>query len=162
MIAIRTNVSDFEKQLASALAVLEVKMSIKYYAFTLKVFKSVVMTSPQWSGNLASNWNYSINSPDTSYSEISEKSGSAMKFFKSFQVGADPAVSRALRKASVGPVPSWRVPVYITNATPTDQMTGSLVQDMADGYVKLRPVNMVPAQGAIISFTLEKFKGASL
>lgn len=162
MIAVTSNAADFEKQLGIALAVLEVKMSVKYYTFTQQVFKSVVETSPQWSGNLASNWNYSINAPDTSYSETAEKFGSEKKLFKPFQVGDNPAVGRALSRAALAAIPSWRTPVYITNATPTDLMTGSLVQDMADGYVKLRPVNMVPAQGAIISFTVEKFKGTAL
>lgn len=156
MIQFHTNEAEFEKQLASAFDVLESKMSLKYFAFTQQVFKSLVVTSPQWSGNLASNWNYSVNVPDNTYFEIYEKQESP-----TYKVGADPAVGKALARAASVAVPTWRQPVFITNATPSDE-AGYLVQGIADGQVKLRPVNLMPAQGMIISFTVNKFEGVSL
>jgi hypothetical protein len=161
MIALTHNVASFEKELAQAFAVLEAKMSVKYYTFTQEVFKSIVVTSPQWSGNLASNWNYSINAPDTSYVEAAEKKLASEKFYDAYEVGSNPAVGRSIARAAAAAVPSWRTPVYITNTTPSDQ-AGYLVEEIAGGKVKLRPVNMVPAQGAIIGFTVDKFKGAIL
>jgi hypothetical protein len=156
MIAITTNTVDFEKQLALEFGVLELRMTSKYRDFTQQVFKSIVLTSPQWSGNLASNWNYSANSPDTRYKETAEKDES-----KIYKVGADPAVSQAISRAEAVAVPSWRIPVYITNTTPADE-GGYLATEIEEGRVKLRPVNMIPAQGSIISYAVSRFKGAVL
>lgn len=161
MITLTHNAAIFDRELALAFAVLETKMSVKYYAFTQEVFKSVVVTSPQWSGNLASNWNYSVNAPDTSYTEAAEKKLASGKFYDAYEVGSNPAVGRAIARAAAAAVPTWRQPVFITNTTPED-LRGYLVEEIAGGKVKLRPVNMVPAQGAIIGFTIDKFKGAIL
>lgn len=161
MISVTTNLPDFDKQLDAAFSALEVQMSFKFTAFTKEVYKSIVMVSPQWSGNLASNWNYSAGLPDLSYREITEKDLANSKVFQPYQVGSDPAVSTSLAKADGTKMVPWRSSVFITNATPEDK-GGYLVNGMSDGSVKLRAVNLVPAQGAILSFTIEKFKGAVL
>ena len=161
MITLTHNAASFDSELALAFATLEKRMSYRFYLFTHEVFKSIVLTSPQWSGNLASNWNYSVGAPDNSYAEVLEKEGALDLDFRAYSVGANPAVGRSLLRAARADAPTWRQPVFITNATPSEA-AGYLVQDIAVGKVKLRPVNMVPAQGAIISFTVDKFKGAIL
>lgn len=161
MIEVKTNLLDFDKQLDVAMAELEVKMSYRFTAFTKEVYKSIVMISPQWSGNLTSNWNYSAGLPDLSYTEIPEKKLTDGKNKAPFEMGSDPAVSKALTKAAQIKLVPWRSPVYITNTTP-EEKGGYLVNGIADGSVKLRAVNLVPSQVSILSFTVEKFKGAVL
>ena len=149
--------SAFDAQVDAAFVKLEAEMSLKFAAFTHKVFRSIVLTSPQWSGNLTSNWNYSIKAPDESYSEIAEKELSQVRNYDPFEVGSNPATGRVLAKVAAAAVPSWRDTVYITNATPNES-TGYLVDSIIAGKVNLRPVNLVPAQGAIFEFTMGKFK----
>lgn len=158
MISLSTvGLAEFDKQVELAFVQLEAEMSINFAAFTRKVFMSIVQTSPQWSGNLASNWNYSVKTPNESYTQSSNKQDIPRRTFQPFQAGADPAVSQAIvRMNSVAP-PSWRDTVYITNATPDDQ-AGYLADSIIEGKVNLRPVNLVPAQGAIFEFTIGKFQ----
>lgn len=160
MISLSTlQLAEFEAQVELAFVKLEAEMSLKFAAFTRKVFMSVVQTSPQWSGNLAANWNYSTKSADGSYTSI--KPDVPRKGFKPYQVGSDPAAGRAIARMNAVTPPSWRDTVYITNATPDDE-TGYLAESIIAGKVNLRPVNLVPAQGAIFEFTLGKFKDAIL
>ena len=147
--------SVFDAQVDAAFVKLEAEMSLKFAAFTRKVFISVVQTSPQWSGNLTHNWNYSIKTPDGSYTSI--KPDIPRKAFKPYQVGSNPATGQAIARMSAVALPSWRDTVYITNATPDDE-TGYLADSIIAGKVNLRPVNLVPAQGAIFEFTMGKFK----
>lgn len=147
--------SAFDAQVDAAFVLLEAEMSLKFAAFTRSVFVSIVQTSPQWSGNLTHNWNYSIKTPDGSYTSI--KPDIPRKTFKPYQVGSSPATGQAISRMAVVALPSWRDTVYITNATPDDE-AGYLADSIMEGKVNLRPVNLVPAQGAIFEFTIGKFK----
>ena len=156
MISLSTlQLAAFEEQVALAFVKLEAEMSVNFAAFTRKIFISIVQTSPQWSGNLASNWNYSVKTPNEGYNSI--KPDIPAKGFKPYQVGSDPATGKAIARMSLVDAPSWRDTVYITNATPSDD-AGYLAEHIIEGKVNLRPVNLIPAQGAIFEFTVEKFK----
>lgn len=159
MISLDTSgLAEFDRQVGIAFFELEAELSRRFADFTQKVFKSIVQTSPQWSGNLAANWNYSVNFPDESYTATPQKQ---QRSKKPYQVGDPAAVSKALSRMSAVQPPSWAQPVYITNATPEND-GGYLVEGIVNGKVKLRPVNLVPAQRALFEFSIKQFEGAIL
>lgn len=154
MIAIDTSgVAQFERELAVAWLGFEDKISKKFEDFTRDVFKMIVQNSPQWSSNLAGNWNYSVNGPNGSYTRSELKTGAPYNNKKPFERGAEPVVSRTIARMKLVPGPSWRDTVYITNATPSDE--GSfLVDEMESGRVSLRPVNLIQGQVALFNYTV--------
>lgn len=151
-----------------AIAELEAEINSRYASFTRAVAKSLIETSPQWSGNLTANWNYSVGAPDESYSQIAAKGAvGADRLQKAFHsrfggttsgpyyAGHEAAVSHAVTRMNAVKPPTWRDPVYLTNATPDDE-GGYLEETIESGGVKLRPVNLVAGQIALIEFTRVK------
>lgn len=167
MIKIDTSgIAAFRKQLALEMARIDREISAAYYLWTVKMFTELVEGSAQWSGNLASNWNYSVGGADYSYTEIPNKRGNSTKInyqdgthrFGVFEAGANPAVADALSQMKTVPQPTWRDKVYMTNMTPTE--TGAyLEEEIAAGRIKLRPVNLVQGQVVTIESLAIKYGG---
>ncbi|WP_454735369.1 hypothetical protein [Cupriavidus necator] len=70
------NLSEFNSALDSALAAMEREVTHSLRGFAVTVFRELVENSPQWSGNLAANWNIGINVPSHEYTELVDKAGS--------------------------------------------------------------------------------------
>jgi hypothetical protein len=160
MIDVNVDLGRFRAELAAELEVLKLKAGKKVDTFSRKVFSDIVSTSPQWSQNLASNWNFSTGKPDESYTESPNKR--AMRHSKSpFWLGAEPVVSQTIARMQGKPQVLWGQDVYITNATPDDK-GGDLAQNIEDGRVALRPVNLVSQKVALFSYTITKHEHAVL
>jgi hypothetical protein len=153
MIDIKT--SDVDKFLADldlGVVVLKQQAATKIDHWARGLFTELVRNSAQWSGNFVSNWNYSVGSPDQSYTRDQNKLEN-WRGQKPFQRDDPAAVGKALTKmASVAPA-SWGQSIYFTNATPADD--GAYLGDLlVEGRVKLRPVNLVSGQ----AFMFEQIK----
>lgn len=145
----------FEADLETAFEKLEMDMSKRYRDFTRSVFEMIVRNSPQWSANLASNWNYSIGSPDERYSQVYDKGKETSLLDKPFsrQEPSAYAIATTIARMRSQPQPSWRDEVFITNATPADE-GGYLAAAMEAGVVKLRPSNLIRGQVALFKYTV--------
>lgn len=69
------NLSEFNSAIDAALTALERDVTHAFRGFSLTVFRELVENSPQWSGNLAANWNVGINAPAGEYNELVDKRG---------------------------------------------------------------------------------------
>lgn len=148
MIKITGDIAGFRKQLALEQARLDREISAAYVGWTRRIFAEVVQGSAQWSGDLVANFNYAVGQPDYSYARIANKTGDSKKidYWKEdqgvFQAGHPYAVEAAMLRMAEAPVPTWRDPVFISNMTPTEDGS-DLEEALADGRIKVRPVNLV-------------------
>lgn len=69
------NLSEFNSGVDAALAAIERDVTHALRGFATTVFRELVENSPQWSGNLAANWNIGINAPSGDYNELVDKTG---------------------------------------------------------------------------------------
>lgn len=161
-----TGIAAFRRQLALEMARIDREISAAYYQWSATIFRELVEGSAQWSGNLTSNWNYSVGGADYSYTEVANKRGNDKRInhqdgtyrFAVFEAGANPAVADALSRMKSVPQPTWRDKVYMTNMTPSD--SGNLLEDdIVSGRVKLRPVNLVQGQAVTIDSLALKYGG---
>ena len=84
---------------------------------TMHLFSQVVLRSPVDTGRFRANWNFSINSPDTSSSETTDKARGSQQAMKALQYGAGQIV-------------------YLTNALP-------YARRLEHGWSKQAPNGMV-------------------
>lgn len=162
MISLDTSsIAKFESDFAIAWIVFEEELSRRFTSFTQHVFASLVRSSPQWSSNLAGNWNYSVGTPDTSYNQAYDKGKPLRLSEKPFQRGDDPAVARTIARMTGVPAPSWRDTVYMTNATPADE-GGYLAELLENGKPNLRPVNLIQGQVALFDYTVRIYQDEQL
>ena len=84
---------------------------------TMHLFSQVVLRSPVDTGRFRANWNFSINSPDTSSSETTDKARGTQQAMKALQYGAGQIV-------------------YLTNALP-------YARRLEHGWSKQAPNGMV-------------------
>lgn len=151
------DISGFIQQLDRAVLELDQGISREFERWTKNVvFKQIVTTTPQWTGDLATSWNYSVHQPDETYSPIPNKVESREVWSKAdvYQRGAEPAVSAALHKAD-GVHPSWRDVVYIHNPAPIAEQVENL-------RVLIRPVNLVDGRVAMVQYYVDKFNRGEL
>lgn len=130
------------------MARLDREISAAYYKWTTRVFADLVNGSPQWSGDMTANWNYSVGEPDFSYTQIANKTGDDGKIDHwredqgVFYAGHPYAVDAAMLRMMAVPVPTWRDKVFISNATPIAED----IQVPGTPAIKIRPVNLVEGQ----------------
>lgn len=149
-------IPQFNAEVNAAFDVLEQQVAARMHAFAQEVFRSIVMTSPQWSSNLASNWNFSVGSPDTSYTEVPEKAEAATRRFRPYQLGSEPGVGRAIARMQTVMPGTLAQTIYITNATP-DDAGGYLVESLESNFAGLRPVNLLSGQVHLIDAAVRIF-----
>lgn len=144
------DIDRFCHDLDLAFAELDRGISDRFSQFSHKLFEELVRGTPQWTGDLTSAWNYSINYPDETYSPIPNKSENQQQWSKAdvFYRGAEPAVSVALAKAA-GENPTWRDIVYFENPAPIAESVENL-------QVLIRPVNLMNGRVAMVGYLLDK------
>lgn len=144
-------IAAFRAQLKLERARLDLEITQAFQAWTVRIFRQLVEGSPQWSGNLAANWNYSVGFPSDEYSRIPNKTGDAEYGPKGFfhpdtsqgvyQMGHPLAVNLAMLRMQSQVKGTWRDLVFLTNNTPMDDSADYLVDAIQKGDVKLRTVN---------------------
>jgi len=105
---------------------------------TVSVWKTVLRETPQYSGNMAASWTYSIGTPQASnrpYIRATQGGGWGDQSFQPFKKGDLPAIAKS-NDASEGMEMRFRLgqKVYITNGAPH-------AEDVTTGFVDLRAVN---------------------
>jgi hypothetical protein len=137
----------------------EAKLADRVVQFTRTVYIDLVANSPQWSQNLASNWNYAVGSPNYNYVEHPNKPN--WRKMAPFQRGDGPVVSDTISKMQAKAGPKWGEKTFITNATPYDK--GGYLQDSVEaGRVLLRPVNLVQGQQQLFGYIMNKYESYKL
>ena len=112
------------------------------------------MNTPQWSGNTAANWNYSIGLPNLQYRQTVGKSlywqDKGYSLMEPLKKGDPAAVWQAYSRAEDGPMPRWQDKVFFANATP-------LAQELEDMSIPVRLVNLVRGQTVMAKFIADKW-----
>lgn len=155
MIAISVNADAFGAQLDALLAEADRQLDAGYQRWSLKVFYDLVVNTPQWSGDTAANWYYSIGMPSMRYQQIMAKSlmwGKGYTSEQPYQRGGLAAVWAAYSRAEDGPMPSWRDKVFFTNNTP-------IAESLENMSVHIRAENLHPDTKAVMmaNFTRDKW-----
>lgn len=150
------DIPNFIRDLDLAVAEMDRGLSNEFERWTKMVYSEMVHTTPQWTGDLASAWNYSINSIDTSYTPIPNKVEND-KFWSAadvYQRGMSPATDTALAKAA-GQHPTWRDVVYLSNPAP-------IASDVENLRVLIRPINLIDGRVGMIQYYVDKFNRGGL
>lgn len=135
------------------------KVTETHQRLVYAILVDLVTLTPQWSGNLASNWQLEFHSYSARYRELQGKKafevvrGSAMMAdFAPYQKGDDPAVSIALDR-EVWKIPQirWNSKVKITNPTSyaSDVNEGRGPLSVNGQELPIRDVNLHPAYGGV-------------
>lgn len=149
------DLAKFNLELDAAVLVLQAQAMRKVDTFVQKVYGEIITHSPQWSQNFASNWNYSVGTPDERYTEHSNKR-EINSLAAAFQRGMQPVVADKLQELASAPLLGWGQTAYFTNATPDDK-GGYLLENMENtGNSWLRPVNLVSGHVALINSAVAK------
>lgn len=159
MIKIESNAAVFSQQLAAAIAALDEQVTYEFRRWTHRIFYDLVVNTPQWSGDTAANWRYSIGSPSGAYQAILNKAlGWQDKYkggdFVPFQRGHHLAVEGAISRMEDGAQPQWTDKVFFTNNTP-------IAPELETSPAWVRPVNLLPGPAgvvAMVSYTVNKWK----
>lgn len=138
----------FVKALEVEYGMFEVHLSRTFAKWTRKVFKGLVEGSPQWSGDMTANWNYSVKLPDYSYDPVLKEELDQVFLTNVKQRGDQQAISIALSRMSAVMEPTWRDVVYFNNETP-------IAEDVENMTVKIRPVNLIDGRVAMVQYTLD-------
>lgn len=155
------DIAGFIRDLDLAFAQLDRDLSSSFAEWTRKVFTSIVYHTPQWSGDLASNWNYSVGQPNTRYLMAPNKTGDDPQIDHwregqgVFYMGHPTHVNMALARMALVAPPTWRDVVYVTNATP-------IAPEVEDHTIKIRPVNLIDGRVAMIQYHVDKFNRGGL
>ena len=119
------------------------------------VFTDLVKGSPQWSGNLASNWYIDFHGAKSAYNPIPNYHPTYYQDSDKYQVGMNPAVSDTLNRE----IPKisqirWNTNVTIINQTPYAK---EVEEGKGPDYKKIRPENHKYGQVAMVGYVMTKY-----
>lgn len=108
-------VEAFKAKLKAVMPTVEAEVNTKFRKLGRLIFTDLVTNSPQWSGNLASNWRIGSGS----YSQISGYENWQEYANEPYRMGDDPAVSMTLmREMQKLSAVTYRDEIHISNPTP--------------------------------------------
>jgi len=111
------------------------------------VLNDLVKNSPQWSGNLASQWYVEVHGKKGSYRPIAGYSAQRTRD-EAYSMGDDPAVSQTLAReyVTIDEI-RWNSKVQISNYAPyADQVEKGIGPEGTQG---IRPENILASYGAV-------------
>lgn len=120
------------------------------------MFTDLVKYSPQWSGNLTSNWGIEFTTHKVSYKQSPHYSQEEWYLRKASHRGEEPEVSRTLN-AELPKIADikWNTKVYLVNRTPYAR---SVEIGVSANLYSIRDVNMLNGRVAMVGFVLSKYK----
>jgi hypothetical protein len=167
VIEVTSNADAFSAQIEAALAEIDQQINTGYWSWSMRVFQDLVESTPQWSGNLAANWFYSLNSPSGDYDPVLGKADAWGKpgenSFEPFQRGAPMAVMMSIGRAMEGPRPTYNDRIFFSNNTPlsfAELASPEVAEDTKQDWRRVRPVNLVERKVALSEFM--SFKWSNL
>jgi hypothetical protein len=142
----------FQASLSTMVAQVEEHVSTEFAKWTMRIFTDLALSTPQWSGDTAANWNYSVQIPDGTYRPIV---GKAVMWpwnpaFPPRQRGAWAAVWTALDRAKEVTPPRYDQKVYFTNNTP-------IAPRLEAESVYVRPINLIGEHVAMAHYIAAKW-----
>ena len=119
------------------------------------IFTDLVEGSPQWSGNLASNWYIEFHGSTGNYSKIEGYKDKNWYRKNPYQVGSEPTVTRTLNRElpKVADI-RWNSKVQIVNYTP---YAASVEMGVGPGGRPIRDVNYKHGQIAMAGYVVAKY-----
>ena len=156
MISVKAKgVDGFIKKLRQKELVMQGKVTEVKRRIVKDIFTDLVKGSPQWSGNLASNWYIEFHGAKSAYNPIANYHPSNYHDSDKYSVGMNPAVSDTLNRE----IPKisqirWNTKVIITNETPYAK---EVEEGKGPGYKKIRPENLKYGQVAMLGYVLVKY-----
>ena len=146
----------FKARLKAVMPTIEAEINTKYRKLVRKVFTDLVENSPQWSGNLASNWRIGSGG----YTQIAGYNPQDWYMENPYQMGGDPAVAMTLmREVPKLDAITYNSPVRIFNPTPYASEVE--VGQGPDGR-DIREVNKLAEYGGVAMIGYIKLKYGSL
>lgn len=145
------------QELAKIMAQIRLECDQAFRGLVTAFFHTVAMSTPQWSGNAASNWNVSTAGADLSTISTFKEISAATPWLPRYQMGNTLAVYPAARRAE-GPLKGVTVhdTVHISNAS--ENLEGKMyieyLETNPNGF--LRPEN---DGGQMVAKTIIKFRG---
>lgn len=164
-----TGVKQTIKKLRNAAARHEIKVTEAYRNFVWTVFEDVVRHTPQWSGNLASNWRLEVGHGAQGFGGYlqrpgyGENLGRGLKSAHSvpYYAGHPAAVSESLSEAQAAlSAIRWNSVIHVVNYAPYGE---DVEAGRGPNWRKLRDVNKfsganVPAHGvAMVQYAITKY-----
>lgn len=143
----------YRKELNALIVAEFARLNISYQQILRQAFTDLLNGTPQWSGDLAANWNFSIGTPDESYTETPMKYEAASSYsrFVPRQAGDQLAVRMSLaRMSTVIDKVTWRDRVHFTNATP-------IAEAVEAQTIYIRPENLLES-GAVAMISHIRYK----
>lgn len=152
MVDLEGNFDEFIRQVDAAIVHLDAQLDEAYFNWSIKIFIDLVEHTPQWSGDLAANWNFDVHSPSGGYHRLPYKTLAWPPNDENppFQRGAPLATGAAVYRAIEQARPRWKDTIYFTNNTP-------IADDVENHRVNIRPVNLLEDQVAMASFMAFKW-----
>ena len=143
MLAVDTSgVAAYVKWLEDEAVALRVKVQTAFLTWGLNIHADIVELTPQWSGNLASNWAFDVGSKAytaTYYTGPARNQYDAFRGDPLFSRGMEPAVSISLARARQAPIPQLSDTIYIHNPV---EYADAIETDTSDPPV--RAINRLP------------------
>ena len=135
------NAEDFTRQLRAKVLAMRMACDEITRGYVTAVFHWVAMETPQWSGNAAANWNFSLGAPDLSVSHTFK--ANSLRWVPKFSKGETSTVMSAVNRAR-GSIQSMTVmgpSAFISNAAESldNQRYIQHLEDNRSNF--LRPVN---------------------
>ena len=143
----------FKARLKAVMPTIEAEINTKYRKLVRKVFTDLVENSPQWSGNLASNWRIGSGG----YAQIAEYNPQDWYMENPYQMGDDPAVAMTLmREMPKLDSITYKSPVRIFNPTP---YAAEVEAGQGPNDRPIREVNKLAEYGAVamIGYVNQKY-----
>lgn len=114
---------------------------------TVTLLTRLVQNSPQWTGDFASNWRYSIGTPDLTYDsgDVAPNGAEGSEPWKQF---SRPAIQLGLAK-NRGKDYKFKLgdTVYVSNSSTHDT---TYAKGVYDGTIKLRDVNSIVKLSSVV------------
>lgn len=139
-----SGIAAFVKALQAERERLNLELCMAYRTWVLVIQKDIAELTPQWGGNLASNWYIDIGAPTSTAQSLGDLSvrsyrSKAVGMKAPYSRGADPAVANSVNRAKSFPIPKITDQIFIHNPV---EYAEAVEFDI--GPQPIRPVNRVP------------------
>lgn len=150
MIGFKTTARSFGKQIDAEIEKMDLMLNGVMRGLAITAFGVLLEETPQWSGNAAANWNFSIGSPDLStnhkFKRDLDKSNAPISLAASMEAkskGDPEAIIFAIRQNAGREVGiTYRTPVFLSNSA--ENLSGESYIHM----LELNPNNFLRAENA--------------
>jgi len=150
---VKLSIGNIDPVFAELLRLVQENLDAQFREKVAAIFRTLVVYTPQWSGDLASNWQMNLTGQATylRWAGKVEWTPEVAKRGPFFSMGLTPASDYALKQAQTLEY-HYTQSVFLVNATPLTLAAKTVTSD-SDGKTKnLRPENLINGGKALIAF----------